>query len=122
MPCSTPGEPRLSVAAVRPGVPPPSPPASQPTSRTPASGMKAWNTPMALEPPPTHATTTSGSLPVRSRTCWREPPPPRPAPRPAPPHDVGEPARQVEALLAGLHVDDPLEVPHHHRERVRAAH
>ena len=26
---------------------------------------------MALEPPPTHATTTSGSLPVRSRTCWR---------------------------------------------------
>ena len=46
--------------------------------------------PIALEPPPTQATTASGSRPVRSSTC---------CPR--------------------LVADDPLEVAHHVRERVR---
>ena len=69
----------------------PSPPASQPIRRTCASGMNAWKMPMALEPPPTQAITTSGSRPV------------------------------ARALLPGLQADHPLEVPDHHRERVRAA-
>ena len=54
--------------------------------------MNAWKTPIALLPPPTQATTASGSRPV-----------------------------SVEHLLARLHADDPLEVADHHRERVRAA-
>ena len=55
--------------------------------------MNAWNTPMALEPPPTQAMTASGSRPAAG-----------------------------QHLLAGLDPDDPLEVADHHRERVRAHH
>ena len=33
--------------------------------------MKAWKTPIAFEPPPTQATTASGSRPAMSWTCWR---------------------------------------------------
>eukprot|EP00965_Chrysotila_dentata_P026138 866428-Pleurochrysis_carterae.AAC.1 len=33
--------------------------------------MKAWNMPMALDPPPTHATTESGSRPTSSSICAR---------------------------------------------------
>ena len=33
--------------------------------------MKAWNAPMALEPPPTQAITASGRRPVASSTCSR---------------------------------------------------
>ncbi len=33
--------------------------------------MKAWKMPMALEPPPTQATTASGSRPVMASTCSR---------------------------------------------------
>ena len=36
-------------------------------------------------------------------------------------HRVRQPAGGLEHLLAGLQPDDPLEVPDHHRERVRAA-
>ena len=39
------------------------PAASTPTSRTSASSTKAANMPIAFEPPPTHATTASGSAP-----------------------------------------------------------
>ncbi len=35
-------------------------------------------------------------------------------------HRVGQPARLVEHLRAGLQPDHPLEVTHHHRERVRS--
>ena len=49
----------------------PEPPASSPTSRTSASSMKRWKMPIALEPPPTHAHTASGSRPVSSSTCAR---------------------------------------------------
>ncbi len=70
MPWITPGDPPATVAACRP-VARPSPPASQPISATEVSGMKAWNTPMALEPPPTQAMTASGSRPAASSTCWR---------------------------------------------------
>jgi hypothetical protein len=41
-----------------------SPPASTPTILTEASPMKGWKSPMALEPPPTQATITSGSTPA----------------------------------------------------------
>ncbi len=40
------------------------PAASKPTNRTPGSSMNAWKMPIALEPPPTHAVTASGSLPA----------------------------------------------------------
>ena len=33
--------------------------------------MNAWNTPIALEPPPTQAMTASGSRPARPITCSR---------------------------------------------------
>ena len=36
-------------------------------------------------------------------------------------HGVGQPPRQGQHLLPGLHADDPLKVPHHHGERMRAA-
>ena len=35
------------------------------------SGTKGANMPMALDPPPTQATTTSGRRPVLSRHCLR---------------------------------------------------
>ena len=55
------------------------------------SSRNRWKMPIALDPPPTQAATASGSAPVSSRHC---------CPR--------------------LVADDPLEVAHHHRERVRA--
>ena len=55
--------------------------------------MNRANMPAAFEPPPTQATTASGSRPTCSRHC-----------------DL--------RLLA----DDRLEIPHDHRERVRADH
>ena len=70
MPWITPGEPATSVAACRP-VATPSPPASNPIRRTCGSGMNAWNTPMAFEPPPTQASTASGSRPAWPSTCSR---------------------------------------------------
>ncbi len=52
MPCTTPGTPWPTAA----------PPAgSTPTSSTLGSSTKPEKMPMALEPPPTQATTTSGS-------------------------------------------------------------
>ena len=33
--------------------------------------MNAWKTPMAFDPPPTHAVTASGSLPAWSWICTR---------------------------------------------------
>ena len=65
-----PGSPADSDAACRP-VCTPSPAASQPMRRTPGSGRKAWNRPIAFDPPPTHAIAASGSRPVRSRICRR---------------------------------------------------
>ena len=76
-------------AACRP-VSTPSPPASKPTSRTSGSATNAVKIPIALEPPPTHAATASGSRP-----------------------------HALEHLLAGLVADDPLVLAHHQRERVR---
>ena len=70
MPWITPADPPVSVAAWRP-LARPSPPASQPISRTPSSGMKAWKTPIALDPPPTQAITASGSRPAAASTCSR---------------------------------------------------
>ena len=54
-----------------PPVPTPSPPASKPISRTRASPMNAWKMPIAFEPPPTQATTASGSRPAARATCSR---------------------------------------------------
>ena len=64
MPCKTPGVPKLSVAEVCPSFN--SPPASAPINLTSLSLMKGWNMPMALEPPPTQATTASGRQPAFS--------------------------------------------------------
>ena len=47
------------------------PAASKPTSRTPGSSMNAWKMPIALDPPPTHAVTASGSRPAWSWICTR---------------------------------------------------
>ena len=50
----------------------PRPPAgSAPTSSTPGRSANPEKMPMALDPPPTHATTTSGSPPVSERHCSR---------------------------------------------------
>jgi hypothetical protein len=49
----------------------PSPAASTPTSSTPASSTNPANTPIAFDPPPTHATTLRGSRPARSSICAR---------------------------------------------------
>ena len=92
MPWMTPADPATRVAALCP-LAGPSPPASQPISRTASSGMNAWNTPIAFDPPPTQAITASGSRPAMASTCSLR-----------------------------LHPDDPLEVAHHGRERVRAHH
>src|SRR5699024_12689917 len=55
---------------------PPAPPAIYTLSLHDAlpissSSRKAWKIPIALDPPPTQATTASGSLPTRSRVCAR---------------------------------------------------
>ena len=47
----------------------PRPPGSTPTMPTRRSAMNGWNSPMALLPPPTQATTTSGSRPMARRAC-----------------------------------------------------
>ena len=70
VPCSTPAAPPAKRAACRPGLMP-SPPASTPISRTPASSMNASKMPMALLPPPTQATTASGSRPTARDTAAR---------------------------------------------------
>ena len=70
-PWSTPGDPPVMVAAWRP-VSTPSPAASKPISRTDSSEMKRWKIPIALDPPPTHAITASGNLPVSANTCSRD--------------------------------------------------
>ena len=70
VPCSTPGVPSERVAEWR-AVSTPSPAASTPTILTPLSPTKGWNMPIALEPPPTHATTQSGSRPTCESICER---------------------------------------------------
>ena len=47
----------------------PRPPASTPVIRTPGSSRNSKNSPIALLPPPTHAISSSGSLPSRARIC-----------------------------------------------------
>ena len=49
----------------------PSPPASTPTSDTLASFRNSWKIPIALLPPPTHATSRSGSRPHARSVCSR---------------------------------------------------
>ena len=49
----------------------PWPPGSTPTTRTRRSLMKGQKSPMALEPPPTQATSRSGSRPACRRTWAR---------------------------------------------------
>ena len=44
---------------------------SSPMSLTSASSTNSWNRPMALEPPPTHASRMSGLPPILSKHCWR---------------------------------------------------
>ena len=70
VPCKTPVLPPANRAAWRPGAMR-SPPASTPMSRTEASSMKPSKMPMALLPPPTHATTTSGNRPTCANICAR---------------------------------------------------
>ncbi len=91
-PCSTPGCPWVIDEQCSPS-PMPRPPASTPIRRTPGAPTKAVNMPIALEPPPTHATTTSGSAPSRSAYC-----------------------------AACLVADHPLQVAHELRERMRPDH
>jgi hypothetical protein len=43
------------------------PPASTPVMRTPGSSRNSKKSPIALLPPPTHAISSSGSLPSRAR-------------------------------------------------------
>ena len=70
MPRSTPGRPRFRGAELQqPGSPEPA--ASTPTSRTSLSGMNSWNMPMALDPPPTQATTACGRRPFFSKNWAR---------------------------------------------------
>jgi len=49
----------------------PCPPGSTPTIRTRRSLMNGQKRPMALDPPPTQATMTSGSFPPSFRICAR---------------------------------------------------
>ena len=70
-PCSTPGLPSVSVAACFCPGPMPSPAASTPISFTSSSSTNSWNRPMALDPPPTHATRMSGFPPHFSIACAR---------------------------------------------------
>ena len=71
-PCSTPGAPaggqRRAVAA---GLERPRRRPRRRRARRSASSTKGANMPIALEPPPTQATTRSGSRPSRSRICAR---------------------------------------------------
>ena len=62
--------PAVIVAAWRP-LGTPCPAASTPTSRTPGTSRNGWKIPIAFEPPPTQAMTTSGSRPTRLRICER---------------------------------------------------
>ena len=71
----------------------PRPPPRRRQIATWASGTKAWNRPMAFEPPPTQATTASGSRPMRGL-------------------DLGP----------RLAADHRLQVAHQRRVRVRAGH
>src|SRR3990170_3438962 len=68
-PCSTPTAPAVIDAPWRP-VARPSPPGSTPTRRTRRSPMNRWKSPIAFEPPPTQATSTSGRRP-RAARAWR---------------------------------------------------
>ena len=70
LPCSTPTAPAPREAPCLP-LCRPWPPASTPTMRTARSLMKGQKRPMALEPPPTQATTRSGSRPVSVRDWAR---------------------------------------------------
>ena len=65
MPWRTPSRPWVMVIACSPLVAE-RPPGSTPTSATSASSRNAVNAPIALEPPPTAATTALGSAPNRS--------------------------------------------------------
>ena len=85
-PCSTPSAPAWIVAACRP-VSTPSPPGSKPWISTLSSPRNAWNSPIALEPPPTQAATASGSTPYFSRHCAR-------ASSPMPAGEVADHARE----------------------------
>ena len=70
LPWSTPTAPLPRDAPWRPEETP-CPPGSTPTMRTRRSLMKGQKSPMALDPPPTQATSTSGSLPTSFRICAR---------------------------------------------------
>ena len=90
-PWRTPGRPpTVSGAPWRP-LSRPSPAASTPSSATSGSSMNAAKVPIAFEPPPTQATTRSGSRPSR-----------------------------VEDLRARLVADHPLQLAHDRRVRRRA--
>ena len=69
-PCSTPTRPAVIEAPCRP-VASPSPPGSTPMILTRRSPMNGWKSPIAFEPPPTHATSASGSRPSACRACRR---------------------------------------------------
>jgi hypothetical protein len=47
------------------------PAASTPIILTLGSSRKGWKSPIALEPPPTQATSVSGSRPSACRSCLR---------------------------------------------------
>ncbi len=63
LPCRTPTAP-TSIAAPCLPLLMPWPPGSTPTMRTCLSLMNGQKRPIALEPPPTHATSRSGSRPM----------------------------------------------------------
>ena len=71
-PAGRPALPPAKRAACRPGAIA-SPPASTPISRTPASSTNASKMPIALLPPPTQATTASGSRPACVEASARAP-------------------------------------------------
>src|SRR4029453_10306655 len=68
-PWSTPTAPALIEAPWRP-VAIPSPPGSTPMIRTRRAPTNGWKSPIAFDPPPTHATRTSGSR-RSTRRLWR---------------------------------------------------
>ena len=70
LPCSTPTAPEPSDAPCLPLLRP-WPPGSTPTMRTRRSWMNGQKSPIALEPPPTQATSRSGRRPMVRRDWAR---------------------------------------------------
>jgi len=70
LPWSTPTAPEPSEAPCLP-VLIPWPPGSTPTMRTRRSPMNGQKRPIAFDPPPTQATSRSGSRPMTRRDCTR---------------------------------------------------